>query len=70
MATKLSIVWVNSHDRRSSKDQLRLPCQEHELHHHSPPCCYLIRTCLYQLNQSNKQIPNKQLKKEKEKKGL
>lgn len=46
MAVELEILRVDAHDRQASEDQLRLPGQEHKLHHHGPPRGELVRPCL------------------------
>lgn len=52
MATELAIFGVNSHHRCSCKYQFRFPWKKHEFHNHSPSCCYLIWSCLQEVNQS------------------
>jgi len=46
MAVELEILRVEAHDRQPGEDQLRLPRQEHKLHHHGPLRGELVRPCL------------------------
>ena len=53
MRTKLARFWINAHNWYSSKNQLRLPQHDPEIHRHCPSGCNIIWPCLDTRNRCN-----------------